>query len=420
LATVFWNPTLAPVAETDTLTVAGTPALNNTISAVVGVAPNTSTITYTLSGADTAITAAASLFALIEASLSAMFGEITFSYVAGSAVITATASTPGVPFTLASSATGGGATITHAVVTANVSPSDVNAAANWSRSGAQSLPQNGDDVVIQDSAVPLLWNLGSLSAVTFNSLTRWQSFTGTIGLPEFNGNNYVEYRPTYFKFGVNASPINVNLGVGVLGSGPSRERYDAGTNQITWNVLNSGSPADDYAVRILNVNASSTLAVQNTSVGVAMQPGEVSTLASAKVDGGGSISLGSGVTITTASLNGAIGYVNTPCTVTASNGSQLTVQSEGGTFAAVTLQGGSNCQWLSDSTITTLKVQTGSTFDKSGDLRSVTVTNSTVDGDTTQVLDPNSSISWTNATNVTNQVTSGPFTFGAGRTIKIV
>jgi hypothetical protein len=421
MVTVFWNPNAAAIAQVDTLTVAGVPAAGNTISATI----NTKSVTYTLIGGDTTVTAAAGLQALLnsKSTVPPEFNEITWTV--SSNVITATAVTPGTPFTLTASATGGGATITRASVTANVSPSDVNNASNWLRSGSASLPQNGDDVVVANSSVSLLWNLSSLAAVQFNSYTRWQSFTGTIGLPLLNANGYIEYRPTDFQFTTSGvgSP-KVILGAGNIGSGPTRERYSLGANQYTFTVLGAGSPADTYSVHLVATNASNVLTVLNCSVGVAMQTGQTSSLASATVDGGGSLNLGSGVTFSgTLTLQGS-SACNTYCSPATSiilqNGSSLTVLQDGLTFPSITAQNGSSISWQAGGTITSLNLKSSSTFDKSDDLRTLTITNATVEGDTCQILDPNSVITMTNAMTVNGQVSSGWFNTGPGRTWKVV
>ncbi len=273
---------------------------------------------------------------------------------------------------------------------------------------------------LADSSTPLLWNLTALAAIQFGSYQRWQSFTGTVGLPEENPLGYYEYRPTYFKF-VGSGTLTMTLGIGA-GSGPSRERYDLGAQRVNLNALASGSPQDDYAIRFLGSNANNVINVQQTSVGVAMLPGEAATVASATVDGGATLALGAGVTFSgLLAVNGGAATLNcAPGTVTAVNGSAIAVGSIGLTYAAVNAFQGSRITWNSDSTITTLVLQTSSTFDKSGDIRPIVITNSTIDGDSCQVLDPLNSVTWTNAASVHNSVTSGPFTFTGTRTVKIV
>jgi hypothetical protein len=222
MATVFWVGNAPNISQVDTLTVS-VAGVGGTITAIMGVAPYTVSVVYTVVTGDTTSTAATALAALLSASTAPpQFSDATYSVTNN--VITATAATPGTPFTLTASS-GGGATMTRAAVTANSSQSDVNAAANWNRAGAAAIPQAADAVIVANSTVPLLWNLDQLAAVAFASFTRFQNFTGTIGLPENNPAGYPEYRPTYFQFIGNANPIKVVLGIGD-GSGPTRERYN--------------------------------------------------------------------------------------------------------------------------------------------------------------------------------------------------
>lgn len=421
----YWAPNAQATAQVDTLTIGGTPVAGNTITATI----NGKNITYTLVSGDTTATAAAGLQALLAATATVPpeFNEVTWT-VSGS-VVTATSALAGRPFTLGGSATGGGATVTHALVTANSGPSDVGLGSNWNRGGASGLPQNGDDVVVNDSSVPMLWNLAALASIQFKTYQRWQSMTGNIGLPENNPAGYVEYRPTYFQFvGPVAATLPMTLGMGSTGSGPGRERYNLGNQQFTLNVLAAGGALDDYAVRILGGNANNVIRVQGTSVGVAMLSGETSTLSAATVDGGGLLALGIGVSFSAGTLtcrNGSLVLNCAPAAVVAESGSQVIVgESLSSTgvalvFAAVTARSGSRVSWLSSATITTLVLETGSVLDKAQDVRAMQITNSAIDGDTCQVLDPNNAITWTNATTVNNGVFAGPFTFAPGRTVKI-
>src|SRR5262249_32995452 len=152
-------------------------------------------------------------------------------------------------------------------------------------------------------------------------------------------------------------------------------------------------------------------------------PGETGFIHTATADGGGTVQFGQGCTIDgTLTLTGATGICYmAPAVIVAQAGASLTLDTgvAGLTVTAVTGRSGSNIIWDSDATITTLTLQTGSVFDKSGDVRAMTITNSTIDGDTCQVRDPNSAITWTNATTVNGIVSSGPFQFNTGRTVKI-
>lgn len=414
MATTFWIGNQRTTAQVDTVTIANAGAVGDTVSVII----NTKVISYTTATGDTTSTIAAALFNQLNSpSAPPEFQELTYALSAN--VITCTAAVPGTPFTMTVSFTGAAA-ITVVVTTANQSPSDVNDPKNWLRGGSNSIPQNGDDVVVADSSVPLLWNLDQLALVQFLSYARWQSFTGTIGLPENNPLGYYEYRPTYFQFTA-AGTLTMQLGVGQSGSGPGRERYNTGTTAVVLDVFAAGGALDDFSVRWKGVNVSNVVNITGgVSVGVAMLPAETATVATVIVDSG-SVALGAGVTFAgTLTVNG--GTAETLCapgTTVALNGATVVVEGLGLTYNTVTARSGSRLLWLSNSGVGALILQTGAVFDKSQDVRAITVVNSTVDGDTCQVLDPYNAIIWTNATTVNNQVQNGPFTFGPGRTVKI-
>jgi hypothetical protein len=420
VAITSWTGNSQNIAMQVSLTVTSV-ATGGTLTATM----NGKNVTYTCLSSDTTLTAAAAWQALLANTATSPPEINEQSWSVNGAVVTATASTPGTPFAgmtggLTSSAAGG-AGVTQTTVTPNSSQSDVNNPANWLRAGSPGIPQNGDDVVVASSNIPLLWNLDALAAVTFNSYTRWQSFTGTIGLPVQNPNGYLEYRPTYFQFAGSGAGFTMILGQG-QGGGPSRERYNVGSQQTTLVVLASGSAADNYAVCFLGTNAANVITAQNTTLGVAMTPGEVATIASASVDGGGGVALGSGVMFSgDLTLINASAVVN--CNVAsldAQQGSQVVVGSLGLTYAAVSAVGGSNIQWQSNSTITALVLQTSSIFDKSQDLRPIVITDSTIDGDTCQINDPGNAITYTNPTTIRNVIQSGPFIVGVGRSVQVI
>jgi hypothetical protein len=421
----YWAPNAATIAQVETGTVTAV-ANNATITATI----NAKTISYTCVVADTTTTAATNFFNLLNAStVPAEFSEITFAN-PSNGVITATAKVPGTPFAnvpgtsagLVFSAAGGAA-ISQVHTTSNSSPSDVNNANNWNRGGSAAIPANGDDVVVGDSSVAMLWNLDQLAAVQFNSYNRWQSFTGTIGLPENNPLGYMEWRATYFKFAGNASPIQVVLGLATTGSGPQRERYNFGSQQVAVTVLGMGSPLDDFGVRLLGTNTGNAMNILAGSVGVAVLPGDTSNVGNVTLDGNATLAFGPGVTwtaATTLTTNGGRVTLNTaPPTITAANGTTFTFGTTGLTYATVTAQGGCRLNFLAGGTITTLTLQTSTILDKSSDSRGLTITNSTIDGDSCQVIDPLNAITWTNATTVKGQVRSGPFQFTGSRTVKV-
>ncbi len=437
----FWSPNQAAVSQVVTYTFTAPNSIGNTYTATI----NGKSVTYSSVASDTATLVATGLFNLLNVStgIAAEFTEITFAN-PSAGIVTATAKTAGVPFANVPStslglvmSTGNGLSNGIATVntTANQSPSDVNDPQNWLRvttpaPGVRALPVNGDDVVVANTSVPMLWNLDQLAAVQFNTYTRWQSMTGPIGLPENNPNGYTEWRATYFKFvgpqgSVPAGGLVMVLGQGSSGTGPTRERYDTQSQPTTLTILAAGQAADEYGVRWKGVHTANTFTLLGgVSLGIAMLNGEIASLSTSTVDGGATVGIGAGVTWTAAStltMFGGQAILNAaPATLTMNNGALATVAKDALTWATITQQGGSAIQWLAGGTITTHTMTNNSTLDKSLDARTLTITNSTIDGDNCSYNDPLNSIVWTNATSVKQQVTAGPFKFTGTRTVKVV
>lgn len=415
MTTTYWNPLAQLTAQVVTLTVTAV-ANSGTLTATL----NGKSITYTCTGTDTTSTAAAAWQALLAAaSTPAEFGEITWT-VSG-AIVTATAKVPGTPFYASgwglTKSQAGGSTCTLTQTQANSSPSDAFNALNWIRNGASALPQNGDDLVVKDSSVPILWNVDQLAAVLLNSYTRYQSFTGSIGLPTLNTLGYIEYRPTYFQLGSNVAALPIVLGIGTTGTGPTRERYNVNAYRTSVNVVASGSATDNYAVLFLGSHAANTLRVVATSVGVALgAAGETAALQTAQVDGGGTLDFGSGVSFTgtggagTLTVTAGTSDLFCACTsIIAQNSAVVNLSGTNATYASVTCTNGVSLTLLQPMTISALTLAKSSTLDNSSNLGAVTVTQCTMDGDTCQVNDPNNTIAFTGRVNVLGQVTSGPF-----------
>ena len=435
----YWAPNQATIKQVETYTFTAPSSIGNTYNAAI----NGKTVTYTSVSGDTATTVATGLYTLLTNTESrpSELAEISFTN-DSAGVIVATAQTAGVPFANVPSTSAGlvlstenglanGIATVHTV--ANKSPSDVNDSQNWLRviapaPGVRSLPQNGDDVIVSGTGVPMLWNLDQLAAVQFNTYTRWQSMTGEIGLPANNPGGYAEWRATYFKFSgpqgsVPAGGLAMILGQG-QGQGPGREHYNVGSQPCTLTILAAGQAVDKYGVRFLGVHTANTFTILGgVSLAVAMQAGETANLSSCSADGGATIGIGPGVTWTAAStltmFGGAVTLHAAPATLTLNNGAQATVEKDALTWATVTQRGGSVVNFLAGGTITTHTMETGSSLDKSEDLRALTITNSTIDGDTCFYNDPLNTITYTNATSVKQQVASGPFRFTGTKTVKV-
>lgn len=442
MPTTIWSPNQAAIAQVETYTFSAPNSVGNTYNATL----NGKTVTYNSISGDTAALAATGLYNLLNANtgIAAEFTEITFSN-PSSGVLTATAKVPGTPFAnltiggvsgqglVLSTGNGLANGISTAHTTANKSPSDVFDVQNWLRvtapaPGVRAIPVNGDDVVVRDSSVPLLWNLDRLAAVQFATYNRYQSFEGTIGLPEINDGGYIEWRPTYWWFSgptgsVPAGGLAMVLGLGT-GKGPGRERYNLQSSPYTLTCLASGQAIDAYAIRILGVATGNTFtALGGVSLGIATSGGEISNLTSSTVDGGATVEIGSGVTWTAAStlttFGGTVVFGSAPATIAGNSGTQFTFTTTGLTWATITLQGNCTMNWLCGGIITTLTMSVGCSLDKSGDARALTITNHTVDGDSCFFNDPLNAITYTNAGTVKQQVEQGVYRFTGPRTVKV-
>ena len=429
MPTAYWAPNQAAVAQVRTYNFTAPTSVGNHYKATL----NGKTITYSSVSGDTAALVATGLFNLLNVStgIAAEFTEITFAN-PSDGTMTATAKVPGTPFAgvpgtdrglVLSTGNGLANGITTADTTPNASPSDVNDAQNWLRvtlpaAGVRAIPVNGDDVDVRNSAVPMLWSLDQLAAVQFQTYTRWQSMTGEIGLPEINPGGYTEWRATYLKFSgpqgsVPAGGLVMVLGQGSTGAGPSLEKYNAGSQPTTLHVLAAGQAAGEYGVYFLGVHTANTFKLLGgVSLGVAVLAGETARLASCSMDGSARLGIGEGVTWTASStltvLSGTVVISAAPTTLALYNGAQATFLKDGLTWAAITAQGGCQLTWLCGGTITLLVLQTSSVLDKQ-DLRTLTITNTTMDGDTCYINDPLNSVVLTNAMYVLENILDGPF-----------
>jgi len=437
--TTVWSPNQGEVAQVETATFSAPTSIGNTYTATI----NGKLVRYSSISGDTAALVATGLYNLLVATIVQEFNEITWVN-PSSGVVTATAKTPGIPFANVPGTnaglvftTGNGLAngIVQVATTANASSSDVNDAQNWLRyinnvggAGVRSIPVNGDDIVLANSSVPMQWNLGQLAAVQFNTFTRWQSMTGAIGLHEKNPLGYVEWRATYFKFSgpqgsVPSGGLVMVLGHGD-GSGPTRERYDAGSSQVAITIIAAGQASDEYSIRFLGLHTANTFTILGgVSLGIAMLPGEVANLSSSIVDGGATVGIGAGVTWTAGStltaFGGSIAFNAAPAMISGNNGTQLLFTTSGLTWPTITLQDNCGMVWLAGGIITTLTMTQGCSLDKSRDMRALTITNHTIDGDTCFFSDPLNAITYTNAGTVKHSVAQGPYQFTGPKTVKV-
>lgn len=282
MAIVFFTGAAGPLAKISTFAFGGTWESSDLIVVTIGL----KSYTFTAGSAttNTVVTNLVTAWAALDATDYPEFAEITPSVVVAG-TLTLTAATPGKPFsvTITTTETGGGAadsqTIGSETITqASCGPAHANATANYS-GGA--LPSNGDTLVFRDTDQSLLYDLDALSAVTLAELIIDQSFTGDIGLPEYDADgDYYQYRGDYLQVG--ATLVTVGSGEG---AGSGLIKLNLGSVQSTINVLQTGQPSQDgfKAVVIKGTNASNELNVVKGSVDVAPEQGNTSTLLTLRV-----------------------------------------------------------------------------------------------------------------------------------------
>lgn len=386
MSTRKWQGDAVDIAQVDTITIALTWATNDTAT----ISINGKDLILTVGATVTTTAIATAIKEMINGDTITgdatrnttgdnieEFAELTAT-VNGS-VVTVTADTKGVPFTMtATENTAGSGTATRAASVAVAGPALFDDPDNWS---ASTVPVDNDTVDMENSDRDLIYNL-SQSGIGLTTFNIKQSYEGHIGLPTWNANGYYEYRPDYLSIGDAAIATTINIGQGE-GNGSERIKINQNTAQTTLNIFNTGSPAEDGvpAVLFLGTHASNVANVMRGSVGFAVFSGETTTIATLRIGsedgttGDTFVVCGSGVTLTTVVQNG--GSFTSSCAIT-------TVTINAGTWlayaGAVTTINARNCTiiWNSSATIATYNGDSDSVLDAEQDERAFTITNCTL------------------------------------------
>lgn len=399
MAIKIWISGAPAISQVVTLTVGGTPAVNQVYSVLMGI-NNTKVVSYTAKSTDANSDIATGLYNALIASTYPEFLEVAWTN-PSAAVILGTAQVAGTPFTLTTSATGTG-TLSATTTTANSGPNDVSIAANWS---TNALPVSGDDLYIVNNSNSLLYNLSTLSAVVLNSLTWDTTFTGTCGLPATNANGYEEYRPRNFQI---STPTESFLPG--TGGGSQLIQRDNGAQAWTVNVSATGSPLTQGrpALFLKGSSAANVLTVTQGLVGSAIDPGDTATWSTINVGYQNSVqtdvtlTLGSGVSVTT--IDQTAGIVNVSCPVTTWTQQNGTANFYGtGAIGTLDVEGGV-FDYQSNGTCTGLTVGDDGTVDYRSDPRARTVTNATIYG---AFIDPNKTVTFTNPASFPQGIPTG-------------
>lgn len=281
------------------------------------------------------------------------------------------------------------------VTTANSGPSDILVLANWSD---ETLPVAGDTVVADQGSSPMKYHLDQL-ATGLARFDHYARYTGQIGLPEINnefGEPYYEFRPQYLV--VDAPTINIGLGTG-NGSGRIKIKGVVGT-AVTVNCYKTDTELDPGIESLLLVlpNTSSIVNVNRGRVGIAIYPGETSTVATLKVgfttnqDGDSLVRCGSGVTLTTVEVLGGVATLQSAVTTLTQTGGQVFQLAGGITTANI---GSGALRYLSAATLVTCTLGTNAILDFREDIQARTVTNFAMNAGS-ELHDPHGTATFTN------------------------
>lgn len=392
MAVAKWRGDAQPVAQVTTLTVGGTAANGQIYTATI----NRKEVAYTANGSDTNATIAAALAAALAASTLAEFQEATWTHPGSGAVITGTAATAGVPFTVTGGATGTGS-LTPSTTTASKGPNHVDDVDNWS-TGA--LPVDAtDSIVIEGNVGSLLYGLTALAAVEPTSFTVRASFTGRIGLPDRNQSGYAEYRDLALVLDDNP-PVTIGDGEGD-GSDLIRLAVGEGSSAIV--VRKTGRrPNDAPAALILTTSSgNNTLAVFSGDVAVAPLAGQTAEFATVTCGAGDSatadaptVLLGSGTTVATSATVNA-GTLTSFTTIPQLYQQSGTHVQAGGTLTNVRNDGGTTIYKSTGTTTLGTFRGPNARCDCRQDSRARTFTDSEFTGGAA-LLDPAETIAFTN------------------------
>ncbi len=278
-------------------------------------------VTFTAAGA-TKSDVAVGLAAAWEASTEPALAEVAASSTSGGEVVHLTANTAGVSF-LASS-TGctiaGDGTLTGPTTgTANSGPNCWGTATNWSLG---TVPSSTDNVRIARSSVDILYDLDLDCAP--DTLAIPKSFTGKLGLPERNANDYVDYRTTSLTFSSTGNETTIDVGKGE-GAGSGRLKIDLATgatdNSQIINVYGTASRAESGVPSFLiKGSTDAELTINKGDVGLAFFAGETASVGTIKmgyVNNRGSdakLRAGPGATLATITKNGGQLEINSSTT----------------------------------------------------------------------------------------------------------
>jgi hypothetical protein len=406
MTTTIWRGDQAGFFQTTTITVTGTWATSDTASLTI----NGKTLTVTVGSATTTSDIAEILGRMVNGSAlkgnetrnatGDLFGEwsgITASY--SSAVLTLTADSSGVPFTVTRSENTAGDGALGAPST-TVTPQGPNELAATNLSGGSLTPTN-NTLVFQNSSVSCQYGLDQSSAGTWSEVDIDSTFTGYVGLPLIHSaspTDYYEYLERYLR--VNATKVVVGAG---SGNGSSRILLDLGSVQSAIYVHGTATSSDTgySALKLKGTHASNTLYADGGTTDIAPYGGETAVINTATVAGSAYVRFFSGCTLGTLEVLGS-GVVEIDSLAANTDITTITIRDS----ADVTVTGTNDITTvyvysgmfrpLGTFTVTNVKVGAGGKIDTDGSTGTVTFTNTELEAKA-QILDSGSHLVFTNA-----------------------
>lgn len=304
------------------------------------------------------------------------------------AVVTFQSPNAGVPFTNSYGVSGGG-TFAGSTTVTNAGSGVFDLAANWSASISAA-----DDLVLEKPGINIGYRLDQLTT-SLTSFTMRSTFNGELGLPIQNPGDYPEYRVCYAK--IVTTLVTIGLGDG---QGPSRayiETNGGGATKVV--IYKTGSSQDDYPTVLLKhtaggSNSFSVVRIVDGDVGIALLPGEASTVTSLQIGDDNTnptVTCGVGAAVATLNISsGSCSLVSTPSTLTnILGGAEVDVVNGGAATTLEIIDGSLNLGGNGTAfTITNLTIGSNGTLDLSRGQGAVTVTNGIVLYTGATIIDP--------------------------------
>ncbi len=361
MSAILWIGGATAVQQEDRFTPANVESTDDFTLTSTGEDGTTTAITFTATGS-TVANVTAGLAAAWNASTHRLCTGVTASD--QTSYVKLLADVAGVPFSVAGTTTDhGGAntqTLTRTATTANVGPNDVSLAANYYNNA---VPSNSGDTLTIDgrTTAAILYGL-NLSAKTLDQCDVYMSNAQAIGT-------------TVAPLRISATVLNIGLPAvdGSRPSGPNLIAFNTGTVVGTVNVYDSNRNGTNGlpTVNWKGTHASNVVNVLGGVFGAGtLLNGDVATIATFNQEDG-IATLASGVTLTTARINGGSCLIQCAATTINQDGGTLKTTGSG---AITTLYCSGPADLQSTGTITTLEIRKGGKASFAGSTAARTVT----------------------------------------------